>query len=329
MTNNETDDRLQLVNLEKIFWQSYSETQNFVTKSKNLIICGMGGSAIAGDYLAMLGSQVNTDSQIVVWRDYDLPAYISNNWIALVISYSGNTEETISMVKELLKKEIEIITMSSGGKLKTISDINNLNHISLPSGFQPRFALPIILGKAYRLFEEILDLEKLSGNIEAQIYKFKSIEDDSTITKISQQLINKKTIIISDQINSPLALRFRCQLNENAKLIVYNYVLPEFNHNGIVGFENKNLADFIVIVIRSPRFEHSRTKIHIDYVCEYLENRGINVHNIASDHDSLILHMLDITKRLDYLSYITAQKQGIDPISVISIDTLKLKLKEN
>ncbi|MHA2028153.1 MAG: SIS domain-containing protein [Candidatus Kariarchaeaceae archaeon] len=326
---DDIDNKSQLINLEKVFWQSYSETTNFQIPKKNLIVCGMGGSAIAGEYLSILSSHSKTTKQIIVWRDYTIPSFLNEDWIALIVSYSGNTEESISMLSKLLDENIETLIMSSGGMLQSLVGDYNLRYIQLKPGFQPRFAFPMILGKIYRLFEENLDLQKLSKKIEDQINKFGDIQVDQTIIDISHQLSRKNAIIISDQLNAPLSLRFRCQLNENTKLIAQNYVLPEFNHNGIVGFENVNPDEYVVVIISSLEFEHPRTKIHREYVKSYLGDKGIVVFELNSNWDNLLLHILDITKKVDYLSYITAEKLGVDPIPVKSINKLKLKLKEN
>ncbi len=320
---------LQISNFGKIFLKAYDDTKPIQTKNRNLIICGMGGSAIAGDYIKALSNLNKSKNQVIIMRDYDVPFFLNKDWIALVISYSGNTEETLSMLSGLQKLEVETHVISSGGKLDIIAKENKLNFIKIPSGFPPRFALPLILGTAYRLLEMVVNLENISEDMRSKITSFDNLEESSLLKQISDSLMSSTAIILSDYTYAPLSLRFRCQLNENSKSMAHNYILPEFSHNAIVGLENLKHTNYCLIIIRRGNLENNRIKIQRNFIETYAKRKNIDTFSINSDYDKTLIQLLDITRQLDYVSYIIALRSNIDPIVVESIDELKQNLDNN
>ena len=112
-------------------------TRGMVIKGQitNIIVCGMGGSAIGGDILKSY--MANSGIPVIVCRDYNLPSYANAQSLVFVVSYSGNTEEVLSAYKQAVEKKCNIWAISSGGKLA--EQCKNL--IKLPKGFQPRAAV--------------------------------------------------------------------------------------------------------------------------------------------------------------------------------------------
>ncbi|MFV2013960.1 MAG: SIS domain-containing protein [Candidatus Heimdallarchaeota archaeon] len=318
-----------IIEFGKIFLKAYNETNELSLKAKNIIICGMGGSSITGNYIDSLAHHFKSKMQVIVWKEYNLPPYISKEWFALVISYSGNTEETISMTNELLDKGIETQIMTAGGKLMDIANAANIPLHKLAIGYQPRYALPMILGKTIRLFTVALGFDSITNSQKEGIINFENIENEQNWANIINSCVSKKIIILSDNFLNPAALRFRCQLNENSKLIAQNYVLPEFNHNGIVGLESMNENEYVVFIILNDQYEHVRTRVQRMFVEKYLKEKQVEVININTKYTDLLVHILSVTKNLDFLSFLIAQNMGIDPIKVESISQLKTNLQEN
>lgn len=328
MKQNLDEYKSQIEGFGQLFLDAYDETNQLSLKNKNIIICGMGGSGITGNYIKSLAIHNQSKIQVVVWKEYKLPPYISNEWFALVISYSGNTEETISMTSELLRNGVQTQIMTSGGELEKIAKSSNIQLHKLPKGFQPRYALPMIFGKVLKLFTHTLGFETITQIQRDEILNFDILEDQEMLQSTVKSCKSKKVVVLSDNLLSPVALRFRCQLNENSKLIAQNYVLPEFNHNGIVGLETINKEDYIFFLISNEVYEHERTRIQNRFIEKYLKGKNVEVININMNHTNLLIHILSITRNLDFLSFLIAQEMGTDPIKVESITQLKSKLQE-
>lgn len=316
-------------NFGKMFLESYDGSKPIQRKRKNVIICGMGGSAITGNYLEALANFNKSKNQTLVWRSYNIPLFLNNEWIAIVISYSGNTEETLSMISQLQENEIETYVISSGGKLEKFAKNHDLNFTKIPSGYPPRFALPIIFGRAYRLTEILLNLHPISYQMRDHINNFDNLENLSLLGLISNSILSKIPIILSDNEFAALSIRFRSQLNENSKLMAHNYVLPEFSHNAIVGFENLKHSNYCLVVIKSGKYENQRTRLHREFFEEYAKRKNIIVYSLESRFDNPLIQLLDITRKLDYISYNIALLLNIDPLAVKLIDELKRNLNKN
>lgn len=328
MKQNLDEYKSQIEGFGQFFLNAYDETKQLSLKNKNIIICGMGGSGITGNYIKSLAIHYQSKTQVVVWKEYKLPSYISDKWFALVISYSGNTEETISMISELLHKGVETQIMTSGGELEKIAKKADIQMHKLSKGFQSRYAFPMIFGKVLKLFSYTLGFEMITKIQRDEILKFGNFEIQENLLNTVKSCKSKKIIVLSDNLLSPVALRFRCQLNENSKLVAQNYILPEFNHNGIVGLETIIKEDYIFFLISNDVYEHERTRIQKKFVEKYLKEKNVEVINISMNHTNLLIHILSITRDLDFLSFLIAQEMGTDPIKVESITQLKSKLRE-
>lgn len=294
---------------------------------ENLFICGMGGSGISGDYISILNQNDNIRVQVV--KDYDLPKIMKNDF-AVVISYSGNTEETIHMTHQLLEKGIKHQIITSGGELSKIGKANNVDVHLVPKGLQPRAALPYLLGTLYSITKNILHLPQINEDMRKRIIESSSkIENmNKELRNIGAKLLDTLPVILSPKLLEGLGTRFRCQLNENSKLQACNFTAPEFSHNGIVGVDGKVGKTQSFIIIRSNLLRN-RTNIHIDFYLNTIEEMVENVFLFESTEETLLEQILEITWKLDYISIFLAHTQNIDPISVPSIVKLKQVLKNS
>lgn len=320
---------VQIDEFGKVFLQAYDDTNQISEMNKNIIICGMGGSSITGNYISTLANHFQSKTQVVVCKEYDLPSFVTKEWFALAISYSGNTEETISMTKQLLQRGIETQIMTSGGELMKIAKEEKIHLHKLVEGFQPRFAFPMILGKAMKLFTNVLRFNPISSSQREEIENFSNVENKQSLKNMVKSCSSKKIIILSDNSLSSVALRFRCQLNENSKLTAQNHILPEFNHNGIVGVELINKNAYLVFSIINEICEHERTKIQRKFTENYFQEKGVELIRMNTSYQDFSVHILAITRDLDMLSFLIAQSMGTNPVKVDSISQLKSKLQGN
>ena len=290
-------------------------------KISNIIVCGMGGSAIGGDILrAYL-----TDSGIpvIVCRDYTLPSYTNEQSLVFAISYSGNTEEVLSANKEAVEKKAVIWTITSGGKLSEICR----NVIKLPVGFQPRAAVGyLFFPMACLLFNSrIIDLtnselnEMLSILRNVEEYKDKG-------NQLAMRIKNKVPVIYSSSIFEPAAYRMKCEFNENSKHPAFHHVFPEMNHNEIVGYRNMDRNRFVAIFIRDEH-DHERIKKRMDILKEIIEEK-VDVVEIKTLGRHFLSRMFSAIYYGDFASYYLAAYNRVEPAPVEIIERLKLSLAD-
>ncbi len=304
-----------------------------------IIGVGMGGSAISFDFLRSFLRYANVKIPIETNRDYNLPPYTDEYTLVILISYSGNTEETLSCFLDALEKGCPIIALTSGGILEAFCIKFGLPYVKLPSGLPPRASLP------YLFFPLLIVLEKLNIHptfekdvketlAVVEVLKEELIPEtliiDNFAKRIAICLYNKIPLIYGHTYFDSVANRLKCQFNENSKVLALFEVLPEMNHNGIVGWEAETqlLEQFYPIFIRSPdespaikaRIEISRDHIILKKKKQIIE--------ILARGQSILAKMFSVTYIGDFTSVYLAILYGTDPTPVDSISLLKSQLAE-
>lgn len=306
------------------FVNSLRTTSKDPLKFDKLIICGMGGSGISGDYVAKLAEN-SSSKRVEVNKNYDLPRYIDDTWNAVVISYSGNTEETLTCFHQLTSLGIKPVCITSNGKLITLAEEHNLNYIEVPKGIAPRAAFPYLFGSLYGLVAESLDLDIPTPQVEDKLIETSELADKNPLDNLCDILVDKFPIIIYPTELANVGLRFRCQINENSKKSAANFEVPEFSHNAIVGFDGNDNSEQAILILRTE-MENERTSIHLDFLRDNMNQAGY-VHEFKVHGVSVLEQHLALTWILDYISVKLAQIQDVDPLGVPSIDKLKSILK--
>src|SRR3989338_824690 len=287
----------------------------------NIVVIGMGGSAIGGDLLKayLLG---NGKVPVHVIRDYKVPKFVDENTLVFAVSYSGNTEETLSALKDAQKKNAKIIGVTSGGQLA--AECNKL--IAIPKGLQPRAALGY-------LFFPMLGVLHNSGIIRVKneelnelvsvLNKFDSF--NSLGETIAKKIRDKTPIIYSSESLGPVAMRWKTQINENAKMPAFYNVFSEMNHNEIAGYRGIG-NNFTAVLIRD-KHDNDRVKKRMD-ICRQIMEQRINVVEAETQGSSLLARMLSGIYLGDFVSYHLAMWNRIDPSPVEIIEGMKKKLAE-
>ncbi|MCG3221413.1 MAG: bifunctional phosphoglucose/phosphomannose isomerase [Candidatus Heimdallarchaeota archaeon] len=304
----------------------------------NVIICGMGGSAIAGDYVARLFEK-ELRIPLIVSRDYYLPSFVDENSLVICISYSGNTEETLSRYLDALQKGSMIIAISSSGALEEFSKATRVPHLKIKEGIPPRSSLPLIyitlitllekLNIVPSIAEDIIETEKLLRKLALEYAPVIST-DDNVPKKIAYGLFNTLPIFLGNTIYSPVAYRAKCEFNENSKIIALSEEIPEHNHNGIVVFDNPDRAlNDVAFVFFREKEESKPLKIRIEEVKKLATERTEKVLEIYSQGKSILAKQLSSTYLIDFVSIYLAILYEVDPTITPSIDKLKEVLKKN
>jgi glucose/mannose-6-phosphate isomerase len=297
-----------------------------VKNPANIVVCGMGGSAISGDLLAKyLADKV--EIPVIVNRDYTAPAFVNENSIVFVSSYSGNTEETLSAYKEVCKRTKNIICITSGGKVERL---NPPYIIKVPAGYQPRCASGWMFTPMLVVLEKMGIIKDITSELKETITTLKNLapefsKENSLPFSIAQKLLNKFPIIYSDSQFEPVAKRWATQLNENAKVLAHFNVFPELNHNEIVGFENPKIDSMLLIL--TDKSYNKRVVKRIEITSRIL-SQYTGIQEIASKGDSLLARMFYLVYLGDWASYWLAILRGIDPTPVERIQGLKKELEK-
>ena len=303
-----------------------------------LLVVGMGGSGVAGDVLKNLIVE-NSNKKVEVRKTYELPEiHNPSNLFLLFISYSGNTEETISAVEEAIKLNLNWGAIASGGKLLDLAKEHNKSFVVVPSGLQPRAAFGFMTKAVVHFISSDIQIDAISlcneaGDYLNEITKEKENSDIAILSKNLANSINKKTAIIyaATSVTFLVAQRWKTQINENAKSKAFTGYMPEVHHNEILSWEadtESSKNSFIIIFLKDLK-DHLQIKKRYDLTKTILgdEVEILEVENISSNNP--IKEIFYLTLLGDLVSVYQAELLGIDPYNIKKIENLKQMLKGN
>jgi glucose/mannose-6-phosphate isomerase len=302
---------------------------------REIVLCGLGGSAIGGDLLkSYLGAELKVP--FLVNRHYVLPGHVGPNTLVIISSYSGNTEETNTAHREALKRKAKILCISSNGMTEKLAGKSRSPLIKIPGGQPPRSAL------AYSFFPLLIALSRLgfikdkSREIKEALHLLdeKSVEysnPDPAVNRalqLASDICGRICIVYSsterfDAVNT----RWRGQIAENAKALCFGNVLPEMNHNELVGWKalRDQMRDMQVVFLRD-RGDHPRVQVRMNITKEVVSQYTPHVAEVWSEGTGLLARMLILVNLGDWVSYYLAILHREDPWPVAVIDHLKTEL---
>ena len=297
-------------------------------KYSNILICGLGGSGIGGTIVNDILSPL-LGIPILSSKDYSVPNFVDKNTLAIFSSYSGNTEETLFALKECQNRKTEICIITSGGKLEVIAKNNNYNTIIVPANHPPRamfgysFTQIFFMLSNYGIITDnfkndfkktILLLTKEGENIKKQALE------------IASKMYQKTPVIYVASGFEGVAIRFRQQINENSKMLCWHHVVPEMNHNELLGWRT-NVNDLSVIYFRNHSdFDRNQKRIEInkDVISKYTKN----ITEVWSQGNSKIENTLYHINLGDWVSWYLSEMNNVDAIEIDVINFLKKKLSK-
>ncbi|MEO6904295.1 MAG: bifunctional phosphoglucose/phosphomannose isomerase [Bacteroidia bacterium] len=294
----------------------------------NVLICGLGGSGIGGSIVTELVAPIGT-VPVNVTKGYFIPAYVNKNTLVIISSYSGNTEETLNCMELAIKKDAKIACITSGGKVAEIAKKNNLDHIIVPGGMPPRSCLGYSLTQLFYVlgFFNIIN-EDFKKELEAAL---KLIEQEKAniiaeATTLAKKLLNKIPVIYATTYNEGISIRFRQQLNENSKILCWHHIIPEMNHNELVGWTTKN--DDLAVVILLDKDDYSRNLARVEINKEVIKKYASSITEIFSKGNSAIEKAIYFIHFGDWVSVILGELRGVDLTEVNVINELKSALSK-
>lgn len=288
-----------------------------------IVVVGMGGSAFPGDLLREYLHDIKIP--IMVVRDYDLPNCVSDNSLVFVISYSGNTEETLSVYKTILRRKLPSVIISSGGKLEEMARVNRSPFIKIPKGFQPRTAATHYL---FFPMVKILELLKIIPSVNTDVLKLvKGLQKPdfkSLAISLSEKLVHVIPILYSSEKLYPIMQRFKTQINENAKVLAIANRYSELNHNEICGFE-KLQGNYHIVTFKLDT-DHRRIQKRMEITKKIIGKYGVSTTEIALTGDHWLTKIYSAIYVADLTASFLALRYRVDPSNVEPIEHLKKEM---
>jgi len=309
------------------------------SKPQAIIVAGMGGSAIGGELLKdWSGDKI--DVPIEVCREYSLPAYANKKTLVLVVSYSGETEEALSMFLDAIKRNCMTFCISSGGKLLEFAEKLKLPYLRVPSGIpQPRAALPYLFLPLPIFLERLGLISDVRSEISGAIRVLEQVKRENSPEKalsgnFSKRLASKINgtvpIIYGFGIYRGVAQRYKQEFNENSKVPAKWEFFPELNHNEIVGWEAaKELAKCFSTIFIRDKGEPEGIRQRIEATKELICEGSKKILEVWSVGESELSKMLSAVYIGDLTSLYLAILRGVDPTPVKTITLLKERITQS
>ncbi len=293
---------------------------------QNVCLIGMGGSAFGGELTKNFISSVCPVPFEIV-RDYTIPGYVSKHTLLITSSYSGNTEETLSAMAQALPRGPKVICVTSGGQVLATAREKGYDHILLPGGYPPRTAAGFSIIQQLFVLKGMGLLANFDADLAEALDLVETFDGHEDAKLIADQLKGRIPVLYSSPTFESIAIRWRQQIEENAKHIAFHHVIPEMNHNELVGWKNpeKLLEDSVVIILRSE-LDHPRNAVRMDISRELMGDVAdtvIEVHAIGETHLGQLFYLLHLG---DWVSYYLALLNEEDAMPVQVIDFLKSEL---
>lgn len=293
----------------------------------HVVFSGMGGSGAIGDLFASILSK--TDIHTTVVKGYTLPKTVDENTLVVCTSVSGNTDETLSILKTCTKLNCKTIGFSSGNMLESICKKNNIEYRNIPETHSPRASFPsyvfsilktigtIIPIKENDIYSSIDNLEKIKNEISSQ-----NISNENTSLNLANWITGIPVIYFPWGLEAS-AIRFKNSLQENAKTHAIIENIIESGHNGIVSWERESTMTPILL---TGKDDHTKTKERWDIMREYFKMKNIEYKEISSIDGGILSKIICMIYILDYTSIYYAIRLGINPSPINSIDFIKDRL---
>lgn len=295
---------------------------------ENVLVSGLGGSGIGGTIVADL-TAAQCKVPVSINKEYFIPAFVGPNTLVIISSYSGNTEETLQALGLAYTKGAKIVCVTSGGKIEAFAREKGLDLVLIPGGMPPRACLGYSLTQ---LFYVLHGFGLINRDFEAQLEKAVALLESKTgeikteAAAIATKLSGKLPVLYATPGFEGVAVRFRQQLNENSKILCWHHVIPEMNHNELVGWRdaNENLA----VVFLRHKNEYFRNTHRIEYSREVASKYTSTIIDIWAEGDSEIEKAFYLVHLTDYVSDMLAGLRQHDAVEVNIITGLKNMLEE-
>lgn len=289
-----------------------------------LMVCGMGGSAIGGDLAAAaLGDRLTRP--LVSIRGYELPSWTTPDWTVLCSSYSGGTEETLACFEAAQALGARRIVASTGGTLVDQAREAGVPVVGLPGIFQPRAAVAYMFAVAAEAAAICGIAPRIHTEIDAAAAFLPDQVDaiQARAAEIAAQLDGSLPIVYGADLTTPVARRWKTQVNENAKLPCFYSELPEADHNEICGWSPVAADAGLAAIFLEDSDQHPRERRRIELTAAAVSAGGATSVRVETAGETRVARLFWATMLGDLVSLELARQRGVDPLAIESIERLK------
>lgn len=312
--------------------------KRFSPPPRNIVFLGMGGSSIGGSLIRSWASE-KSSIPIATCQDYHLPNFVDRYSFVVAVSYSGNTEETLSAFVEAVQRGSSVVSVASGGKLMEFSYELNIPCVRVPPGLPPRGALPYLFMPLLSLVRKAgIDVDPEERNECIEVVRTLRNElrpespfENNRAKQIAFDLFGFTPIVYGWDRYIPVARRIKTQLNENSKIPAFWSMLPEGDHNDVIGWDGDKETSkrFCAIIIRESqepeeiwnRIESTKRVVLADSLGKIIE--------LKASGQTPLARMFSVLYVGDFASLYMAVLRGVDPTPVKVIDRLKIEMAGN
>jgi len=317
---------------DQLEWSRGKEMQDLGVAG-NVVLCGVGGSAIAGDVLVDLLAPT-MKVPLAVSRDVVLPGYAGKDTLVIVASYSGNTAESLDQYEDAMRRGCRIAVVTSGGKLEGLALKNSQPLIKLPAGNQPRASLGYLLGSLALILQRA-GFGKLHDQLLAAVPDLRSYLDTlspdlpsarNQAKRLAKAMSGHVPAVYAPRTVRSVALRWQNQVNENAKMVAFSGEIPEMDHNQLVGWLEGGTGCHCRPVILMPADMRPTVRRMAEVTLQMLNERGLEPVFVTLPGNDLLGNVLQGIALGDMASYYLAVQKGVDPAPVAPIKEFKARI---
>ena len=295
----------------------------------NIVLCGMGGSAISGNIVADYCQKQST-KPIVVVMNTSLPNWVNERTLTIISSYSGNTLETLETYKQTLSLGCKRVIITSGGHLKRLAEKNGDPTIILPDNLHPRHSIGYMIGYIFGVIRKAAGLEE-PGDIMDAIPSLRKYRDElekknGLAIQLAGYLIDHIPVICSYSDIQSIVFRWKTQFNENSKYVAFCTTMSEFVYSDLKGWVNGQRPNYRLTIIVDD-IDDIENDIYASKLIGYLNDHKVQYRIVSLDGKTTVENMFRALMLGDYISMYMAEIQKIDPSVVPPITLLKTKLK--
>jgi len=308
---------------EQFAFEPKIENEEKLKKTSKCIIVGMGGSHLASDILKM----IKPERDIIIHRNYGLPSLPMGDLkdrLVILSSYSGNTEEVLDAYDEAGKLNLQRAVISIGGKLLDKAKKDGTPYVQMPNlGIQPRSALALNLRSLLKLLGEKEMLEEM-GKLKDD-FRPKEFEEEGK--KMAERLRGSVPVIYSSEKNTALAYNWKIKFNETGKIPAFYNVLPELNHNEMIGLDVKDttckLSDKFYFIFLRDEEDHTKIKERMDITIKLYKDRNLKTCKFAISGENIFHKIFNTLVVADFAAYFTALGYGLESEQVPMVEEFK------
>jgi glucose/mannose-6-phosphate isomerase len=302
---------------------------------QQVAIFGMGGSAIGADLVRAL-TEDDARLPIIVIRDYAPPRWVGRGTLAIGVSYSGTTEETLSAMDAAIRAGATPLALSCGGPLADLVTAAGGTHLPITYHAKPRAALAHLFLPLLRVLSRLGIVDDRARELADAVPALQTARDAWAVESpqaanaaklLALELQDRLPVFVAGGRLAPVATRWKGQVNENAEGWAIAEALPEMNHNVVVGFGlPAAVATLVDVVFLSSPLQPERIRRRERATADLLDQAGLRHRTISSDGRSPLADQLHLIHLGDWVSYYLAGLRGVDPTRMDPIDRLKAAL---